>query len=89
MRPKLEILDHEDVQKIIEAAYDLLETFGVKIYNQEALEILAERGAKVDIYVTGTVVPGDKAKEIKSIMQSYAKSKGVEKLPQVPEGWKG
>jgi len=42
-RPKLEVLDQEDVQKIIEAAYDLLENFGVKIDNQEALEILADR----------------------------------------------
>ena len=48
-RPKLKVLDQEDVQKIIEAAYDLLENFGVKIDNQEALEILADRGAKVDL----------------------------------------
>ena len=41
-RPTLEILIQEDVQKIIEAANDLLEKFGVKIHNQEALEILAE-----------------------------------------------
>ena len=36
-----------------------------------------------------TRLPADKVKEIKAIMQSYAKSKGVDKLPQVGEGWDG
>ena len=56
-RPKLEILAQEDVLKIIEAAYDLLENFGVKVYNQEALEILADGGAKVDFKKRVSFIP--------------------------------
>jgi trimethylamine--corrinoid protein Co-methyltransferase len=36
-----------------------------------------------------TRLPKEKAKEIKVIMASYAKSKGIDKLPQVPGGWDG
>jgi trimethylamine--corrinoid protein Co-methyltransferase len=36
-----------------------------------------------------TRLPDDKVKEIKAIMQSYAKSKGVDKLPQVEGDWIG
>jgi trimethylamine--corrinoid protein Co-methyltransferase len=48
-RPKLELLNTEDVQQIVEAAYDLLENFGVMVDNREALQILADGGAKVDL----------------------------------------
>ena len=48
-RPKLEFLTTDDVQQIIEAAYDLLKTFGVKIDNEEALRLLADAGARVDL----------------------------------------
>ena len=44
-RPKLEILDSDDVRKIITAAYDLLENFGVMVDNEEALGILEGGGA--------------------------------------------
>jgi trimethylamine--corrinoid protein Co-methyltransferase len=36
-----------------------------------------------------TRLPEDKAKEIKAIMASYARSKGVERLPAVVGGWDG
>jgi trimethylamine--corrinoid protein Co-methyltransferase len=36
-----------------------------------------------------TQLPEDKVKEIKAIMRSYAKSKGVDKLPTVGGGWIG
>lgn len=48
-RPKLDILDEADVKRIVEAAYDLLETFGVMVDNEEALGVLADGGAKVDM----------------------------------------
>lgn len=47
-RPKFEFLTTDDVHHIIEAAYDLLETFGVKIDNEDALQLLADAGARVD-----------------------------------------
>jgi trimethylamine--corrinoid protein Co-methyltransferase len=48
-RPKFDLLNQGDVSKIVEAAYDLLETFGVMVDNEEALQILAEGGARVDL----------------------------------------
>jgi len=36
-----------------------------------------------------TRLPHDQAAEIKAIMRSYAQSKGVEKLPEVGQGWDG
>ena len=48
MRPKLEILDPEDIHQIIAAAYDLLDDFGVRVDNDEALQVLADGGARVD-----------------------------------------
>ena len=41
-RPKLDLLTKEDVSKIVAASYDLLETFGVMVDNQEALQALAD-----------------------------------------------
>ena len=47
-RPKLEILDSKDVRQIIAAAYDLLDDFGVMVDHAEALQVLADGGARVD-----------------------------------------
>lgn len=72
-RPKLEILAQEDIPKIVEAAYDLLENFGVKIHNQEALEILAAGGSKVDFKKGVSFIPQaivDKA--LKSVPSSFS-----------------
>jgi trimethylamine--corrinoid protein Co-methyltransferase len=65
-RPKLEILDPEDIQKIITAAYDLLENFGVMVDNDEALEILEGGGAGIDFKEKIAYIPAgmvDKALE--------------------------
>ena len=48
MRPKLKTLSDELVNKIIDEAYGLLMDPGVRVHNQEALELLAEAGAEVD-----------------------------------------
>jgi trimethylamine--corrinoid protein Co-methyltransferase len=47
-KPKLELLNKEFIQKIIEEAYFILEKQGVFIENQEALDLLTEAGMKVD-----------------------------------------
>jgi trimethylamine:corrinoid methyltransferase-like protein len=75
-RPKLEILESDDIREIVAAAYDLLENFGVMVDNEEALGILEDGGARVDL------------KEIMQIMKSFAWSKGVDVLPQI-DGWVG
>lgn len=56
-RPKIEILDQEDIRQIIEAAYDLLENFGVQVDNQEVLKTLANGGAKVDFDQKVALIP--------------------------------
>ena len=48
MQPKLKILNNELVNMIIDEAYGLLMDPGVRVHNQEALELLAEAGAEVD-----------------------------------------
>jgi len=46
--PKLLILDNELVERIISEGIALLENPGIRIHNQEALELLASANAKVD-----------------------------------------
>ena len=48
VRPKLELLSEELIQRIIEEAYSVLEKQGVFVENQEALSILSEAGMKID-----------------------------------------
>src|SRR4030065_1420329 len=46
--PKLQLLDDDLVKKIISEAIAILESPGIRIHNQEALELLASANAKVD-----------------------------------------
>lgn len=48
MRLKIEVLDSELRDQIIEEAYALLMDPGVRVHNQEALALLEEAGARVD-----------------------------------------
>ncbi|NIN66584.1 MAG: hypothetical protein GTO63_18235 [Anaerolineae bacterium] len=48
IRPKLEFLSRETVDRAIDEAYDLLQDPGVRVHYDEALELLAGAGAKVD-----------------------------------------
>jgi len=48
IRPKLELLSDELIQKIIGEAYTILETQGVFVENEEALGLFREAGMKVD-----------------------------------------
>jgi len=48
IRPKLELLSKEFIEKIIDEAYVILEREGVFIENREALNLLREAGMKVD-----------------------------------------
>jgi trimethylamine--corrinoid protein Co-methyltransferase len=67
-RPKLEILESDDIRKIVTAACDLLENFGVMVDNEEALGILEGGGARIDLKEKVAYIPGgmvDKALETK------------------------
>ncbi|MCJ7717210.1 MAG: trimethylamine methyltransferase family protein, partial [Anaerolineales bacterium] len=46
MRPKLNLLSKETVQKIINEGFSLLENPGIELHNQEARELLQSAGAK-------------------------------------------
>ncbi|NIS82608.1 MAG: hypothetical protein GTO14_20950, partial [Anaerolineales bacterium] len=48
MRPEFRILSDELVRQIIEEGFALLMDPGVRVHNQEALELLSEAGAEVD-----------------------------------------
>ncbi len=49
IRPKLEFLSRETVDRALDEAYDLLVDPGVRIHYDEALELLADAGATVDM----------------------------------------
>jgi len=48
MRPKLELLEHSLVQRILDEAFELLETIGTKVVAPEALDLLGSAGARVE-----------------------------------------
>ncbi|HDZ26298.1 MAG TPA: hypothetical protein ENH65_07265, partial [Candidatus Aminicenantes bacterium] len=48
VRPKLEFLSKEFIQKIIEEAHEILEKQGVFVENEEALKLFKEAGMRVD-----------------------------------------
>jgi trimethylamine--corrinoid protein Co-methyltransferase len=61
LRPKLELLSNELIEKIIDEAYNVLENQGVLIENEEALGLFREAGMKVDtssqrVRITATLI---------------------------------
>ncbi|HZY42542.1 MAG TPA: trimethylamine methyltransferase family protein, partial [Anaerolineae bacterium] len=48
MRPKLELLDRELIDRIVGEAFELLMTPGVRVQSIEARELLAQAGATID-----------------------------------------
>lgn len=48
MRPKLELLDHALLERILAEAFELLETLGAKVGSPEARDLLASGGARVE-----------------------------------------
>jgi len=57
LRPKLEILDNDLVNQIISEGIALLENPGIRVHNQEALELLANANAKVDFQARIAYIP--------------------------------
>ncbi|CAB1085154.1 hypothetical protein D1AOALGA4SA_12647 [Olavius algarvensis Delta 1 endosymbiont] len=58
-RPKLSMLNNADIERIIAGAYDVLATTGVKIIHEEALQILSDHGASVDLSSQVATLPRD------------------------------
>jgi trimethylamine--corrinoid protein Co-methyltransferase len=59
MRPKLDILSNELVNQIIAEGFELLMDPGVRVHNEEALKLLADAGADVDIETQIAHIPRD------------------------------
>ena len=57
MRPKLKLLSDELVDQIISEGFALLMDPGVRVHNQEALNLLADAGAKVDFETQIAYIP--------------------------------
>jgi trimethylamine--corrinoid protein Co-methyltransferase len=63
MRPKLNILSDKLVDQIITEAHGLLMDPGVRVHNQEALELLAEAGAEVSLETQIARIPEHLARQ--------------------------
>ena len=59
MRPKLRFLDQELLERIVAEARDVLAHLGMEIHNPEALALLADHGATVDLTTQRALFPGD------------------------------
>ena len=75
IRPKIEFLSKEFIQKILDEAYDILDKQGVYVENQEALKLLKEAGMKVDessqrVHITFQLVE-DSLSSTPSIIKLY------------------
>ena len=57
IRPKLEFLSPETVNRALDEAYDLLLDPGVQIHYAEALQLLADSGAEVDVSARVARIP--------------------------------
>jgi trimethylamine--corrinoid protein Co-methyltransferase len=75
IRPKLEFLSKELIQKIIEEAHEILEKQGVFVENEEALKLLKEAGMRVEeqtqrVYITSQLIE-DSLSSSPSIIKLY------------------
>lgn len=78
IRPKLELLKKELIEKIIEEAYTILEKQGVYVENNEALELFKEAGIRVDdetqrVFITSQLVE-DSLSSTPSVIKLYDRS---------------
>jgi trimethylamine--corrinoid protein Co-methyltransferase len=61
IRPKMELLSREFIEKIIEEAYLILENTGIFVENTEALSLLSDAGVRIDnthhrVFLTSGIV---------------------------------
>ena len=84
IRPKLELLSRDFIEKIIEEAYIILENTGVFVENDEALNLLSDAGMRIDsslqrVFLTPEIVKKCLATTPKSI-KLYDRSGEIEYL---------
>jgi trimethylamine--corrinoid protein Co-methyltransferase len=61
MRPHLQFLPHETIERVVAEAYDLLSDPGVRVHSERALRLLAEHGAEIDLEAQVARIPADMA----------------------------
>jgi len=61
VRPKVEFLSRETIERILSEAYDLLDDPGVRVHSERALRLLADHGADVDLAAQVAHIPADLA----------------------------
>lgn len=72
IRPKLEFLSREAVDRAIDEAYELLWDPGVRVHYNEALQLLADAGAAVDTSSRVAQIPRDLAeKALETVPSSF------------------
>ena len=59
MRPHLQFLSRDTIERIVHEAYDLLNDPGVQIHSERALHLLAGHGADVDFEAQVACIPAD------------------------------
>ena len=59
MRPHLQFLSRDTIERIVHEAYDLLNDPGVQIHSERALHLLAGHGAQVDFEAQVACIPAD------------------------------
>lgn len=59
LRPRLELLDKETIERILAEAHELLWDPGVRIHSDEALKLLADAGATVDFASRVANIPAE------------------------------
>jgi trimethylamine--corrinoid protein Co-methyltransferase len=63
LRPRLELLNRETIERIVTEAYELLWDPGVRIHSDEALGLLADAGATVDFEARVAQIPAELARQ--------------------------
>jgi trimethylamine---corrinoid protein Co-methyltransferase len=48
IRPKLELINNQQVEQILDEAYSILEKVGVLVENEEAMQLLGDAGSRID-----------------------------------------
>jgi trimethylamine--corrinoid protein Co-methyltransferase len=63
MRPDLQFLSQETIERIIAEAYELLSDPGIRIHSDRALRLLSDHGAEVDFEAKIAHIPADLARQ--------------------------
>jgi len=62
IRPQVQFLSQETIERVIAEAYDLLSDPGVRVHSERALRLLADHGAEVDLPAQVARIPSDLAR---------------------------